>query len=41
MRDSGHSTPASPKPFFIDEYVRWSDVDHAGIIFYGADGRSF
>lgn len=24
------------KPFTIDEYVRWSDVDAAGIICYGA-----
>ena len=30
-----------PKPFFVDEYVRWSDVDHAGIIFYGAYVRFF
>ncbi len=29
------------KPFSIDEYVRWSDVDHAGIIFYGAYVRFF
>jgi YbgC/YbaW family acyl-CoA thioester hydrolase len=28
-------------PFTIDEYVRWSDVDHAGIIFYGAYVRFF
>jgi YbgC/YbaW family acyl-CoA thioester hydrolase len=28
-------------PFSIDEYVRWSDVDHAGIIFYGAYVRFF
>ena len=27
--------------FTVDEYVRWSDVDHAGIIFYGADVRFF
>ncbi len=27
--------------FFIDEYVRWSDVDQAGIIFYGAYVRFF
>lgn len=26
----------TPHPFTIDEYVRWSDVDKAGIIFYGA-----
>ena len=31
----------TPKPFIIDEYVRWSDVDHAGIIFYGAYVRFF
>ena len=30
-----------PKPFTIDEYVRWSDVDFAGIIFYGAYVRFF
>ena len=29
------------KPFIIDEYVRWSDVDNAGIIFYGAYVRFF
>lgn len=28
-------------PFVINEYVRWSDVDHAGIIFYGAYVRFF
>ncbi|HET7038793.1 MAG TPA: thioesterase family protein [Gemmatimonadales bacterium] len=28
-------------PFTIDEYVRWSDVDYAGIIFYGAYLRFF
>jgi len=28
-------------PFTIEEYVRWSDVDHAGIIFYGAYVRFF
>ena len=27
--------------FTIDEYVRWSDVDQAGIIFYGAYVRFF
>ena len=31
----------SHKPFTIDEYVRWSDVDQAGIIFYGAYVRFF
>lgn len=30
-----------PQPFIIDEYVRWSDVDKAGIIFYGAYVRFF
>ncbi len=30
-----------PKPFSVDEYVRWSDVDKAGIIFYGAYVRFF
>ena len=29
------------KPFIVDEYVRWSDVDYAGIIFYGAYVRFF
>ena len=28
-------------PFVIQEYVRWSDVDFAGIIFYGAYVRFF
>lgn len=31
----------SAGPFTIDEYVRWSDVDYAGIIFYGAYVRFF
>jgi YbgC/YbaW family acyl-CoA thioester hydrolase len=31
----------SGAPFTIDEYVRWSDVDFAGIIFYGAYVRFF
>jgi YbgC/YbaW family acyl-CoA thioester hydrolase len=30
-----------PAPFVVDEYVRWSDVDKAGIIFYGAYFRFF
>ena len=30
-----------PQPFTIDEYVRWSDVDYAGIICYGAYVRFF
>lgn len=28
-------------PFVVDEYVRWSDVDFAGVIFYGAYVRFF
>lgn len=31
----------SEAPFVIHEYVRWSDVDNAGIIFYGAYVRFF
>ena len=31
----------APAPFLIDEYVRWSDVDFAGIIFYGSYVRFF
>jgi acyl-CoA thioester hydrolase len=31
----------SPKPYVIEEYVRWSDVDFAGIIFYGSYVRFF
>lgn len=31
----------TPRPFTIDEHVRWSDVDYAGIIFYGAYVRFF
>jgi YbgC/YbaW family acyl-CoA thioester hydrolase len=30
-----------PRPFTVDEYVRWSDIDPAGIIFYGAYVRFF
>ncbi len=30
-----------PKPFIVEEYVRWSDVDYAGIIFYGSYVRFF
>ena len=30
-----------PGPFIIEEYVRWSDVDFAGIIFYGSYVRFF
>lgn len=26
----------TPAPFIIEEHVRWSDVDAAGIIFYGS-----
>ena len=32
---------AAPAPFVIEEYVRWSDVDFAGIIFYGSYVRLF
>ena len=32
---------APPGPFIIEEYVRWSDVDFAGIIFYGSYVRFF
>src|SRR6266550_3120990 len=31
----------APQPFVIEEYVRWSDVDFAGIIFYGSYARMF
>lgn len=30
-----------PGPYIIEEYVRWSDVDFAGIIFYGSYVRLF
>jgi len=33
--------PPGPGPFIIEEYVRWSDVDFAGIIFYGSYVRFF
>ena len=33
--------PAAPRPFLVEEYVRWSDVDFAGIIFYGSYVRFF
>jgi len=29
------------QPFTVEEYVRWSDVDLAGIIFYGSYVRLF
>jgi YbgC/YbaW family acyl-CoA thioester hydrolase len=32
-------TPASP--YVVEDYVRWSDVDFAGIIFYGSYVRFF
>ena len=35
------SSRVSPQPFVIEEYVRWSDVDFAGIIFYGSYVRLF
>ena len=31
----------SQGPFVVEEYVRWSDVDYAGIIFYGSYVRFF
>jgi len=31
----------SATPYIIQEYVRWSDVDFAGIIFYGSYVRFF
>src|ERR1044072_7595309 len=34
-------TCPEPGPFIIEEYVRWSDVDFAGIIFYGSYVRLF
>jgi len=30
-----------PAPYVVEEYVRWSDVDYAGIIFYGSYVRFF
>src|SRR5205814_6860026 len=30
-----------PAPYVVEEYVRWSDVDFAGIIFYGSYVRFF
>ncbi|MFN2572093.1 MAG: acyl-CoA thioesterase [Gemmatimonadales bacterium] len=35
------ASPPQPTPFIIEEYVRWSDVDFAGIIFYGSYVRLF
>jgi len=34
-------SPSCPAPYVIEEYVRWSDVDFAGIIFYGSYVRFF
>jgi YbgC/YbaW family acyl-CoA thioester hydrolase len=34
-------SPVAPTPYIIEEYVRWSDVDFAGIIFYGSYVRFF
>ena len=31
----------APAPFIVNEYERWSDVDFAGIIFYGSYVRFF
>jgi acyl-CoA thioester hydrolase len=33
--------PPAPAPYVVEEYVRWSDVDFAGIIFYGSYVRFF
>ncbi len=33
--------PSTPKRFRVSEYVRWSDIDLAGIICYGAYVRFF
>jgi YbgC/YbaW family acyl-CoA thioester hydrolase len=33
--------PMPVTPFVIEEYVRWSDVDYAGIVFYGSYIRFF
>jgi YbgC/YbaW family acyl-CoA thioester hydrolase len=33
--------PGPPQPYIVREYVRWSDVDFAGIIFYGSYVRFF
>src|SRR2546426_11737393 len=35
------AAPGSPAPFVVEESVRWSDVDFAGIIFYGSYVRFF
>ncbi len=32
---------STPQPYVVREYVRWSDVDFAGIIFYGSYVRFF
>ena len=31
----------APAPYVVEDYVRWSDVDYAGIIFYGSYVRFF
>jgi YbgC/YbaW family acyl-CoA thioester hydrolase len=36
-----HDTSATPGRFRVSEYVRWSDIDQAGIICYGAYVRFF
>jgi YbgC/YbaW family acyl-CoA thioester hydrolase len=33
--------PDAARPYVVEEYVRWSDVDFAGIIFYGSYVRFF
>ena len=35
------SPAPTPTPYIVEEYVRWSDVDFAGIIFYGSYVRFF
>ena len=35
------SPVTAPRPVVIEEYVRWSDIDFAGIIFYGSYVRLF
>ena len=35
------SAPSAARPYVVEEYVRWSDVDFAGIIFYGSYVRFF
>lgn len=41
MTRASHPQDAQPRLFTVDERVRWSAVDKAGIIFYGAYVRFF